>query len=177
MKKVLVLFIVALSFFVSGTTYAFGNPGDSLEIQFGIASKHASERPDGLPWNQRNTGIAFQYVSPGTLWGAKVETCITAGQIENSEFGHTKYLGGCVRKSILDVDSFKVSVGVFGGAMTYPSIYNLDRDPGKVYAVVLPTVSTCYKGICLDSTILPKYKDRSITAAVLFTARFPLYRW
>lgn len=176
MKTVFAGMVVAL--FTLFSSSAQSAEGKGFDLQFGIGSVHAEKRADGKPWNEKNAGIAVQYISHGTLLGGNVEYCATAGQLKNSEFGQTVYVGGCVRKAVLEGPVGKISIGAFAGVMTYPSIYNSQRKTGDLFPVVLPTASACLKnGICLDATFIPKVQEKTASAAVLFVVRFPIKHW
>lgn len=176
MKTVFGVLVVTL--FTLFSSPAQSDEGKGFDLQFGIGSIHAEKRADGKPWNEKNSGVAVQYITPGTLWGSDVEYCSTAGQLKNSEFGQTVYLGGCVRKAVVEGSIGKISIGAFAGVMTYPSIYNNQRKTGDLFPVVLPTASACLKnGVCLDATFVPKVQEENSSAAILFVARFPIKHW
>ncbi len=170
--------IVALSALFPPTVYS--DEGKRVDLQLGIGSSHFEQRSDGRPWNQKNYGVAVQYVTPGTLWGKDVEYCATLGEVKNSEFGQTIFAGGCIRKTILKVPLGEISVGAFAGVMTYPSKYNPERKSNDLFLVILPTVTVSVgEKVYLDATFIPKVKVQGNqgSAAVLFTLRFPLKQW
>lgn len=175
MKKISAVMAILLSLF---STSALSAEGKGADLQYGIGSMHAEKRADGKPWNENNAGVAVQYISPGTLLDRNVEYCTTAGQLKNSEFGQTVYIGGCVRKAVLEGSVGKISIGAFAGVMTYPSIYNNQRKTGDLFPVVLPTASACLKnGMCLDATFIPKVQEKTASAAILIMGRFPIKHW
>ena len=176
MKKILLGLVVTLLTLFSSLAQCA--EGTGVDLQFGIGSIHAEKRSDGKPWNEKNTGIAVQYITHGTLWGTDVEYCAVGGQVKNSEFGQTVYAGGCVRKAVLEGSVGKISIGAFAGVMTYPSIYNKQRKTGDLFPVVLPTASACLKnGVCLDTTFVPKIQEENASAAILFVVRIPIKHW
>ena len=149
-------------------------------LELGLGSVHATKRADGQPWNERNTGVALEYVSPGRFFGHRVQYCATAGEMQNSEFGETLFAGACVRKEILSGELGTISVGAFAGAMTYPSRYNADRKPGDIFPAILPTASACLRAtsnVCLDATFIPKVQkdDANASAALFFSLRMSFY--
>ncbi|MHB8660884.1 MAG: hypothetical protein ACYC75_03065 [Minisyncoccota bacterium] len=173
--KTIVSLLVAFSSLFSFSAYS--SEGKEIDLLLGLGSVHAQQRKDGQPWNQRNNGVAAQYIFPGTVWGQDVEYCVTAGQVKNSEFGQSRYIGGCVRKTILEGSLGKISFGAFAGAMTYPSKYNSERRPSKLFPVVLPVASACLgNGVCVDATFIPKVQKNGGSAAVLFMLRIPIVR-
>jgi hypothetical protein len=175
-----ILSLIALVLFSSPVYGDDGEEGKRVDLQLGIGSVHFQHRKDGKPWNDSNTGIAIEYIFPGTLWKDDVEYCATAGQFKNSEFGGTLFAGGCVRKAVLEFPFGKISIGVFAGVMTYPSRYNSERKASNVFAVILPTASASVgKGVYLDATFVPKVQanNANASAALLFTVRITMKHW
>lgn len=146
--------------------------------EVGGVSHHFNQRADGRSWNQRNWGLGVQHVTPGTLYGNQVDWFKTAGIIKNSEFDLTTYLGGGLRREIFGGSWGHLSIGLFGGVMTYPSRYNPGND-GKIFPVVLPSVSICTKigAVCIDGTYIPKVQsnNQNASAALLLQARFKMF--
>lgn len=100
---------------------AFAFAEDSkIEVQFSGISVHSSKRTDGNSWNEKNNGLAVIYSTPGLFMGRDVEYLTTAGQIKNSMFGKTLFLGTGIRKTIFQESWGKVSFAVLAGGMTYP---------------------------------------------------------
>lgn len=176
MKRKFVGLIIMLLIFSPLVAHGAGIRG--LDLQLGLGSVHAEKRSDGKPWNEKNSGAAIQYVSPGVLFGDNVEYCATAGQISNSEYGQSLFMGGCFRKTVLRGSLGKVSIGAFAGVMTYPSIYNTGRGTGDLFPAILPTASACLKNeTCMDTTFIPKIQEKTASAAILFVVRFPIRHW
>lgn len=175
MKKGFLRVVVGtILFFLSFIAHSAENDG-TLELGVGIGSVHEQKRADGNPWNETNNGVAVYYRTPGVFFGKEVEYCATVGQIQNSEFGKTAYVGGCIRKILFEGSMGNVSLGVFAGVMTYPSKYNTLRKSSDLFPVILPTISGCMaNGLCLDATVIPKVDKNQGSSAVLFMVRFPL---
>lgn len=145
-------------------------------LNLGGVSKHATKRLDGQPWNEKNYGAGLQRVTQGTLWGSNVQYYQTLGVVKNSEFGLSTYVGGGVKKAVLESELASVSLGLYAGLMNYPSKYNAKNGDG-MFPVVLPMVTTCLgtDDVCIESTYIPKHGYGS-SAAVLVQLRISLYK-
>lgn len=132
-----ICFFVVL-FFV-GSAYGENTKESHFEAQIGGISVHEHKKNGVVTkWNEKNTGIAFQYVMHGMFYGEQVDYFASLGQIKNSEFGQSRFVGSGIRTAVFENQFWKVYIGAFGGIMTYPGGQYLSK--GDIL-----TKATCFK--------------------------------